>query len=148
MQSRAKLLPTSAAVNTATITAGPHAELMQTELHHIQTLTVMSEVFRRGMLEELQLDLECVAKVFPCLDPLLLFHKNLFGAMQDCKQAATQPENPRNYLIQQIGDVLLQQVGGGTPTLHSCDTQPHMFVMPVMTLFPPPLSLLMKMQKR
>ncbi|XP_075889377.1 rho guanine nucleotide exchange factor 28-like isoform X3 [Nelusetta ayraudi] len=84
-------------------------ELMQTELHHIQTLTVMSEVFRRGMLEELQLDLECVAKVFPCLDPLLLFHKNLFGAMQDCKQAATQPENPRNYLIQQIGDVLLQQ---------------------------------------
>lgn len=94
----------------------PHAELMQTELHHIQTLTVMSEVFRRGMLEELQLDLECVAKVFPCLDPLLLFHSNLFGAMQDCRQAATRPENPRNYLIQQIGDVLLQQVGR-TPTL-------------------------------
>lgn len=114
LQSRVKLLPTSAPVNTATI-SGPHAELMQTELHHIQTLTVMSEVFRRGMVEELQLDLECVAKVFPCLDPLLLFHRSLFGAMQDCKQAAAQPENPRNYLIQQIGDVLLQQVGG-TPT--------------------------------
>nr|XP_046243952.1 rho guanine nucleotide exchange factor 28-like isoform X2 [Scatophagus argus] len=84
-------------------------ELMQTELHHIQTLTVMSEVFRRGMLEELQLDCECVARIFPCLDPLLLFHRNLFGALQERRQAATQPDNPRNYLIHQIGDVLLQQ---------------------------------------
>ncbi|XP_070760322.1 rho guanine nucleotide exchange factor 28-like [Enoplosus armatus] len=84
-------------------------ELMQTELHHIQTLTVMSEVFRRGMLEELQLDWDCVARIFPCLDPLLLFHRNLFGALQERRQAATQPENPRNYLIHQIGDVLLQQ---------------------------------------
>lgn len=86
-------------------------ELMQTELHHIQTLTVMSEVFRRGMLEELQLDCDCVARIFPCLDPLLLFHRNLFGALQERRQAASQPENPRNYLIHHIGDVLLQQVG-------------------------------------
>lgn len=88
-------------------------ELMQTELHHIQTLTVMSEVFRRGMLEELQLDSDCVARIFPCLDPLLLLHRNLFRALQECRQAATQKENSRNYLIHQIGDVLLQQVGIG-----------------------------------
>ncbi|XP_032372098.1 rho guanine nucleotide exchange factor 28 isoform X4 [Etheostoma spectabile] len=84
-------------------------ELMQTELHHIQTLTVMSEVFRRGMLEELQLDWDCVARIFPCLDPLLLFHRNLFGSLQERRQASTQTENPRNYLIHQIGDILLQQ---------------------------------------
>ncbi|XP_077417024.1 LOW QUALITY PROTEIN: rho guanine nucleotide exchange factor 28-like [Vanacampus margaritifer] len=84
-------------------------ELMQTELHHIHTLTVMSEVFRRGMLEELQLDWDCVARIFPCLDSLLLFHRNLFGSLQDCRQASTQPENQRNYLIHQIGDILLQQ---------------------------------------
>ncbi|GAA6226441.1 rho guanine nucleotide exchange factor 28-like [Lates japonicus] len=84
-------------------------ELMQTELHHIQTLTVMSEVFRRGMVEELQLDWDCVARIFPCLDPLLLFHRNLFGALQERRQATTQPEKPQNYLIHQIGDILLQQ---------------------------------------
>lgn len=95
----------------------PNIELMQTELHHIQTLTVMSEVFRRGMLEELQLNWDSVARIFPCLDPLLLFHRNLFGALQERRQAATQPENPRNYLIHQIGDVLLQQVG---ECAHSC----------------------------
>ncbi|KAM6930890.1 LOW QUALITY PROTEIN: rho guanine nucleotide exchange factor 28-like [Xenentodon cancila] len=87
-------------------------ELMQTELHHIQTLTVMSEVFRRGMLEELQLDWDCVARIFPCLDPLLLFHRNLFRALQECRQAATQIENSHNYVIHQIGDVLLQQFSG------------------------------------
>ncbi|XP_067377361.1 rho guanine nucleotide exchange factor 28-like isoform X2 [Channa argus] len=84
-------------------------ELMQTELHHIQTLTVMSEVFRRGMLEELQMDWDCVTRIFPCLDPLLIFHRNLFGVMQERRQAATQPDNPRNYFIHQIGDILLRQ---------------------------------------
>merc|ERR1719357_1883612 len=77
-------------------------ELLQTELHHIQTLSVMSEVFRRGMLEEVQLDWDCVARVFPCLDPLLLFHRSLFSALQDRRQAAATPENPRNYVAQRI----------------------------------------------
>lgn len=84
---------------------------MQTELHHIQTLTVMSGVFRRGMLEELQLDWDCVARIFPCLDPLLLFHKNLFGALLERRQAAAHTDTPGDYLIHQIGDILLQQVG-------------------------------------
>ncbi|XP_036069312.1 rho guanine nucleotide exchange factor 28 isoform X2 [Oryzias melastigma] len=84
-------------------------ELMQTELHHIQTLTVMSEVFRRGMLEQLQLDLDCVARIFPCLDPLLLFHRNLFRTLQERRHASSHPENSQNYLIHQIGDILLQQ---------------------------------------
>nr|XP_040050978.1 rho guanine nucleotide exchange factor 28-like isoform X4 [Gasterosteus aculeatus aculeatus] len=84
-------------------------ELMQTELHHIQTLTVMSGVFRRGMLEELQLDWDCVARIFPCLDPLLLFHKNLFGALLERRQAAAHTDTPGDYLIHQIGDILLQQ---------------------------------------
>lgn len=84
---------------------------MQTELHHIETMTIMSEVFRRGMLEELQLDWDCVARIFPSLDPLLLLHKNFFRALQDRRQAATHSDNPQNYLIHQIGDLLLQQVG-------------------------------------
>ncbi|XP_072288735.1 rho guanine nucleotide exchange factor 28-like [Eucyclogobius newberryi] len=84
-------------------------ELLQTELHHIQTLTVMSEVFRRGMLEELQLDLDCVARVFPCLDSLIYFHKNLFGALQERRQSSARPHQPHNYLIHNIGDILLQQ---------------------------------------
>ncbi|XP_038589452.1 LOW QUALITY PROTEIN: rho guanine nucleotide exchange factor 28 [Micropterus salmoides] len=84
-------------------------ELMQTELHHLQTLHIMAEVFRRGMKEEVQLDTEAVERVFPCLDQLLLFHHAFFAAMKERRQSSAQPHGHRNYLIQRIGDVLLQQ---------------------------------------
>ncbi|XP_070706318.1 rho guanine nucleotide exchange factor 28 [Pempheris klunzingeri] len=84
-------------------------ELMQTELHHLQTLHIMAEVFRRGMKEEVQLDPEAVERVFPCLDQLLLFHHAFFAAMKERRHSSALPHGHRNYLIEQIGDVLLQQ---------------------------------------
>ncbi|XP_017163520.1 rho guanine nucleotide exchange factor 28 isoform X2 [Poecilia reticulata] len=84
-------------------------ELMQTELHHLQTLHIMAEVFRRGMKEEVQLDAELVERVFPCLDQLLAFHHAFFTAMKERRQSSGQPPGHRNYLIQQIGDILLRQ---------------------------------------
>ncbi|XP_029940888.1 rho guanine nucleotide exchange factor 28 isoform X2 [Salarias fasciatus] len=84
-------------------------ELMQTELHHLQTLHIMAEIFRRGMKEEVQLDTEAVERVFPCLDQLLLFHHAFFAAMKERRHSSAQPQGHRNYLIQRIGDVLLQQ---------------------------------------
>ncbi|XP_042369784.1 rho guanine nucleotide exchange factor 28-like, partial [Plectropomus leopardus] len=84
-------------------------ELMQTELHHLQTLHIMAEVFRRGMKEEVQLDTDAVERVFPCLDQLLLFHHAFFAAMKERRLSSVQPQGHRNYLIQRIGDVLLQQ---------------------------------------
>lgn len=83
---------------------------MQTELHHLQTLHIMADVFRRGMRDEVQLDAEAVERVFPCLNQLLLFHHDFFGAMKDRRQSSAQPQGHRNYLIRRIGDVLLQQV--------------------------------------
>uniref|UniRef100_A0A3Q3N161 Rho guanine nucleotide exchange factor (GEF) 28a n=1 Tax=Labrus bergylta TaxID=56723 RepID=A0A3Q3N161_9LABR len=86
-------------------------ELMQTELHHLQTLHIMAEVFRRGMREEVQLDTEAVERVFPCLDQLLLFHHAFFAAMKERRRhSSADPQgHGRNYLIGRIGDVLLQQ---------------------------------------
>ncbi|MED6261477.1 hypothetical protein ATANTOWER_005748 [Ataeniobius toweri] len=69
----------------------------------------MAEVFRRGMKEEVQLDTESVERVFPCLDQLLVFHHAFFAAMKERRQSSGQPQGHRNYLIQQIGDILLQQ---------------------------------------
>lgn len=86
-------------------------ELMQTELHHLQTLHVMAEVFRRGMKREVQLDVEVVERVFPCLDQLLAFHRAFFSAMKERRLSSAQPPGHRNYFVQCIGDVLLQQVG-------------------------------------
>uniref|UniRef100_H3ABE6 Rho guanine nucleotide exchange factor 28 n=1 Tax=Latimeria chalumnae TaxID=7897 RepID=H3ABE6_LATCH len=84
-------------------------ELMQTEMHHIQTLNIMSEIFRKGMKEELQIEHNSVDKIFPCLDELLEIHKHFFCCMKDRRQESFKDNNERNFLIDRIGDILVQQ---------------------------------------
>nr|KAF6439747.1 Rho guanine nucleotide exchange factor 28 [Rousettus aegyptiacus] len=83
-------------------------ELMQTEMHHIQTLFIMSEIFRKGMKEELQLDHSTVDKIFPCLDELLEIHRHFFYSMKERRQESC-ADNDRNFIISRIGDILVQQ---------------------------------------
>ncbi|XP_028727531.1 rho guanine nucleotide exchange factor 28 isoform X2 [Peromyscus leucopus] len=83
-------------------------ELMQTEVHHIQTLLIMSEVFRKGMKEELQLDHSTVDKIFPCLDELLETHRHFFFSMKERRQESCAGHD-RNFVINRIGDILVQQ---------------------------------------
>lgn len=83
---------------------------MQTEVHHLQTLHIMAEVFRRGVREEVQLDAEAQERLFPCLDQLVSLHHAFFSSMRErCHSSAATPEQS-NYLIEQIGDILLHQV--------------------------------------
>ncbi|XP_043832345.1 rho guanine nucleotide exchange factor 28 [Dromiciops gliroides] len=83
-------------------------ELMQTEMHHIQTLLIMSEIFRKGMKEELQLDHSTVDKIFPCLDELLETHRHFFYSMKERRQESCEGSD-RNFVINRIGDILVQQ---------------------------------------
>ncbi|XP_016142342.1 rho guanine nucleotide exchange factor 28-like isoform X2 [Sinocyclocheilus grahami] len=84
-------------------------EFMQTELHHVQTLMIMAEVFRRGMREEVGLDADTIARIFPCLDELLLLHRDFLSAMRERRQSCVQPNSSKNYLIHYVGDIFLQQ---------------------------------------
>ncbi|XP_051644108.1 rho guanine nucleotide exchange factor 28 isoform X2 [Manacus candei] len=84
-------------------------ELMQTEVHHIHTLLIMSEIFRKGMKEELQLDHNTVNRIFPCLDELLEMHRQFFCRMKDRRQGSCEAGNERNFVISRIGDILVQQ---------------------------------------
>nr|XP_014424472.1 rho guanine nucleotide exchange factor 2 [Pelodiscus sinensis] len=49
-------------------------ELIQTELHHVRTLKIMTNMFRKGMLEDLQMDPALVQSMFPCVDELSDVH--------------------------------------------------------------------------
>ncbi|XP_074934328.1 rho guanine nucleotide exchange factor 28 isoform X2 [Phalacrocorax aristotelis] len=84
-------------------------ELMQTEAHHIHTLFIMSEIFRRGMKEELQLDHSTVDRIFPCLDELLQMHRQFFCRMKERRQESCETGSERNFVISRIGDILVQQ---------------------------------------
>ncbi|NWU56874.1 ARG28 factor, partial [Dromas ardeola] len=84
-------------------------ELMQTEVHHIHTLFIMSEIYRKGMKEELQLDHCTVDRIFPCLDALLEMHKQFFYRMKERRQESCEAGSERNFVINRIGDILVQQ---------------------------------------
>ncbi|KAM8793613.1 LOW QUALITY PROTEIN: rho guanine nucleotide exchange factor 28-like [Eudromia elegans] len=84
-------------------------ELMQTEAHHSHTLFIMSEIFRKGMKEELQLDHSTVDKIFPCLDELLEIHRQFFCRMKERRQESCEEGSECNFVISRIGDILVQQ---------------------------------------
>ncbi|XP_058600749.1 rho guanine nucleotide exchange factor 28-like isoform X5 [Onychostoma macrolepis] len=87
-------------------------ELMQTEFHHIQTLSVMADVLRRGLLEEVQLEQDVIAHIFPRLDELLALHRNFLVDMETRQRVSVHPGMHKNYIIRQIGDILCQQFAG------------------------------------
>ncbi|RMC16414.1 hypothetical protein DUI87_06743 [Hirundo rustica rustica] len=72
-------------------------------------LLIMSEIFRKGMKEELQLDHSTVDRIFPCLDELLEMHRQFFCRMKDRRQESCEAGSERNFVISRIGDILVQQ---------------------------------------
>ncbi|XP_066492692.1 A-kinase anchor protein 13 isoform X2 [Tiliqua scincoides] len=87
-------------------------ELMQTEMHHIRTLKIMSDVYSRGMVQELQYEQQMVEKVFPCLDSLLNIHSQFFQRILERKKESLADRSDKNFVIRRIGDILVNQFSG------------------------------------
>lgn len=93
------------------------AELMQTEVHHVRTLKIMLKVYSRALQEELQFSSKAVSHLFPCADDLLEMHSHFLSRLKKRRQESLEEGSDRNYIIQKIGDLLVQQVGtAGTST--------------------------------
>ncbi|XP_069078837.1 A-kinase anchor protein 13 isoform X2 [Pleurodeles waltl] len=87
-------------------------ELMQTEMHHVRTLKIMSDVYSRGMVTELQFEQRVVEKIFPCLEDLLKIHSQFFQHILDRRKECLVESSDKNYVIKRIGDLLVQQFSG------------------------------------
>ncbi|XP_029411539.1 A-kinase anchor protein 13 isoform X2 [Nannospalax galili] len=87
-------------------------ELMQTELHHIRTLKIMSDVYSRGMMTDLLFEQQMVEKLFPCLDELISIHSQFFQRILERKKESLVEKSEKNFLIKRIGDVLVNQFSG------------------------------------
>ncbi|XP_047437596.1 A-kinase anchor protein 13 isoform X3 [Mugil cephalus] len=89
-------------------------ELMQTEMHHIRTLRIMSEVYSKGLHKEVQLELQTLEKLFPALDELLDFHTQHLLRLLERKKESQQEGGcfEGSFLISRIGDVLVSQFSG------------------------------------
>ncbi|XP_036909570.1 A-kinase anchor protein 13 isoform X5 [Sturnira hondurensis] len=87
-------------------------ELMQTELHHVRTLKIMSDVYSRGMMTDLLFEQQMVEKLFPCLDELISIHSQFFQRILERKKESLVEKSDRNFLIKRMGDVLVNQFSG------------------------------------
>ncbi|KAM9568320.1 A-kinase anchor protein 13 isoform 19-T19 [Salvelinus alpinus] len=88
-------------------------ELVQTEMHHVRTLRIMSEVYSKGLQKEVQLDTQVVERVFPMLDELLELHTHFFAHLLELKrESSIEGRDDGSFLIRKIGDVLVSQFSG------------------------------------
>ncbi|KAF6076498.1 A-kinase anchoring protein 13 [Phyllostomus discolor] len=87
-------------------------ELMQTELHHVRTLKIMSDVYSRGMMTDLLFEQQMVEKLFPCLDELISIHSQFFQRILERKKESLVDKSEKNFLIKRMGDVLVNQFSG------------------------------------
>ncbi|XP_044038305.1 A-kinase anchor protein 13 isoform X3 [Siniperca chuatsi] len=89
-------------------------ELMQTEMHHIRTLRIMSEVYSKGLQKEAQLELQTVEKLFPVLDELLELHtQHILRLLERKRESQLEGESfEGGFIINRIGDILISQFSG------------------------------------
>lgn len=90
------------------------AELMQTEMHHIRTLRIMSEVYSKGLQKEVQLEQQTIEKLLPALDELLELHtQHLLRLLERKKESQLEGGTLEgSFIINRIGDILVSQVRG------------------------------------
>ncbi|XP_063173149.1 rho guanine nucleotide exchange factor 2 isoform X1 [Candoia aspera] len=87
-------------------------ELIQTELHHVQTLKIMTNLFRKGMLEDLQMDAAVVQSMFPCVDELSEIHDSFLAHLLERRKESLADGSRKNFVINRLGDILIQQFSG------------------------------------
>ncbi|NXN51199.1 ARHGI factor, partial [Rynchops niger] len=87
-------------------------ELMQTEMHHVRTLKIMLKVYSKAMREELQFPNAVINKLFPCVDELLEMHGHFLLQLKERRKESLEEGSDRNYIIQNIGDLLVKQFSG------------------------------------
>ncbi|KAG9489121.1 A-kinase anchor protein 13 isoform X2 [Eleutherodactylus coqui] len=87
-------------------------ELMQTEMHHILRLKIMSDIYCQGMSAELQYDQQVIEKIFPCMEDLLNIHTLFFQRMLERKRESMAEKSEKNYVIKRIGDICTHQFSG------------------------------------
>ncbi|XP_066464825.1 rho guanine nucleotide exchange factor 2 isoform X2 [Eleutherodactylus coqui] len=87
-------------------------ELIQTEGRHVRTLKIMTNLFRKGMIEDLQMDPALVQKMFPCVDELSDIHNHFLTQLFERRKDSLEAGSNKNFVINKLGDILINQFSG------------------------------------
>eukprot|EP00112_Aurelia_sp_Birch-Aquarium-sp1_P002119 Seg123.17 transcript_id=Seg123.17/GoldUCD/mRNA.D3Y31 product="Rho guanine nucleotide exchange factor 18" protein_id=Seg123.17/GoldUCD/D3Y31 len=81
-------------------------ELIFTESNYVRTLKIVSRIYAVGLKRELGMDPQIIEDLFPRLDDLLEINGTL------CKEMKQRQQESNNNVIEEIGDILINQFGG------------------------------------
>ncbi|XP_066558030.1 A-kinase anchor protein 13 isoform X4 [Amia ocellicauda] len=87
-------------------------ELIQTEMHHVRTLKIMSDVYSKGLQKEVQLEQPIIEKIFPMLEDLLDIHTQFFNRILERKRESVIEGKKCGVVIHKLGDILNEQFSG------------------------------------
>ncbi|XP_061695900.1 rho guanine nucleotide exchange factor 18a [Syngnathoides biaculeatus] len=87
-------------------------ELIQTEMHHVRTLKILSHVYMYELRQSTLLEDDKMGILFPGVDALLTLHQHFLDCLK-LRQSQSQEEgSPSSYQITELGDILLSQFSG------------------------------------
>lgn len=82
-------------------------------MHHVRTLKIMLHVYVRELKENLQMDQGRLDCLFPRLENLLELHAHFLSRLKERQRESLTLPCDRNYTINSVADILIEQVGGG-----------------------------------
>ncbi|TNN58056.1 Rho guanine nucleotide exchange factor 18 [Liparis tanakae] len=87
-------------------------ELIQTEKHHVRTLKILLHVYMHQLKKSSLIEEARLERLFPGVEDMLTLHQHFLDCLKVRKHQSQEEENPNNYQITQLGDILISQFSG------------------------------------
>ncbi|XP_056276295.1 rho guanine nucleotide exchange factor 18a isoform X2 [Pseudoliparis swirei] len=87
-------------------------ELIQTEKHHVRTLKILLHVYMHQLKKSSLIEEARLERFFPGVEDMLTLHQHFLDCLKVRKHQSQEEENPNNYQITQLGDILIAQFSG------------------------------------
>ncbi|XP_037837851.1 rho guanine nucleotide exchange factor 18a isoform X2 [Kryptolebias marmoratus] len=87
-------------------------ELIQTEMHHVRTLKILTHIYMYELKQSLRVDNAWLEQLFPGVEVLLGLHQLFLNLLKERQKESQEEGSSKNYYITQLGDILINQFSG------------------------------------
>uniref|UniRef100_A0A3Q3H2R0 Rho/rac guanine nucleotide exchange factor (GEF) 18a n=1 Tax=Kryptolebias marmoratus TaxID=37003 RepID=A0A3Q3H2R0_KRYMA len=86
--------------------------LIQTEMHHVRTLKILTHIYMYELKQSLRVDNAWLEQLFPGVEVLLGLHQLFLNLLKERQKESQEEGSSKNYYITQLGDILINQFSG------------------------------------
>ncbi|XP_072219371.1 rho guanine nucleotide exchange factor 18a isoform X2 [Leuresthes tenuis] len=87
-------------------------ELIQTEMHHVRTLKILYYVYMHELKQSFLMEEAGLERLFTKVEALIYLHQHFLNCLKELQVQSQEEGSTNNYLITQLGDVLIAQFSG------------------------------------